>query len=198
MKSATLLFCLLFASAAHAFAPNALRDRIAHDTIIQGHPCAKGEAWFYPDGSLNQCTLARPAEVGDIRVPSRSLIELWPDGAAQYVTFRHPTVIAGYHVRGGSRLGFARGATAAFYRNGNLRSIFLIANQTIQGVPCRGGSWNTFTDPLGGGNLVEFYEDGKLASCKLTRDYSGFRSGERLVLPHLNTAAEFAGRASSR
>jgi hypothetical protein len=198
MKSAALLLCLLFATAAQASAPNALRNRIPHDTVIQGHPCAKGEAWFYPDGSLNQCTLARPATVGDVRVPRRSLIELWPDGAAQHVTFRHPTVVAGYHVRGSSRIGISRGITATFYRNGNLRSIYLTADQMIQGVPCHGGSWNTFTDPTGAGNLVEFYEDGKLASCKLSHDYIGFRLGERLVLPHLDTAAEYAGSSSSR
>ena len=192
MKSLALLSCVVFllsVDVCSASEPNALHDKILHDTTIQGFVCARGEAWFYPDGALNQCTLARPSAVGDLRVPRGAVVEFWPNGTAHYLMVPRATVLAGYHVRGGSHLGLSRGATTTFYRTGELRSIYLVSSQRIQGVPCRGGGWNTFSDPLGGENDVEFYRDGKLRSCRLTRDYLAFRSGQRVVLPHLAATA---------
>lgn len=193
MKS-VLLICLFFSlctGVCTASEPNALRYQIPHDTTIQGYPCSRGEAWFYPDGSLNQCTLSRPAAIGsDLRVPRGAVIELWPSGAAHYLMLQHPGVLAGYRVRGSTRHGLSRGATTSFYRTGELRSFYLVSTQTIQGIPCRGGAWDTLTDPTGGENMVEFYRDGKLESCKLSRDFSGFRAGQRIVLPRLTIAAD--------
>jgi hypothetical protein len=191
MKQALLLFCLFIVSSINictAAEPNAVRDKFARDTTVQGHPCARGEAWFYPDGALDQCKLSRPTNLGDLRIPRGSIIELWPGGAAHYVTLSRQTVLAGYNVRGASHLGL-RGTTTSFYRNGELRSIYLVKNQTVQGVPCRGGSWNTFTDPSGNANLVQFYPDGKLESCKLARTYGGLRAGQRVALPELISAS---------
>jgi hypothetical protein len=194
MKQALLLFCLFSffsISVCTAAEPNAVRDKFVHDTTVQGHPCARGEAWFYPNGALNQCQLSRPAILGDLRIPRGSIIELWPSGAAHHITLSRQTVVAGYTVRGASHLGF-RGATTSFYRNGELRSIYLVKNQTVQGVPCRGGSWNTFTDPYGDATLVEFYPDGKFESCKLARNYGGLKAGQRLELPFITTATAAA------
>jgi hypothetical protein len=187
MKQAMLLFCLFFFPSINictAAEPNAVRDKFVHDTTVQGRPCARGDAWFYPNGALNQCELSRPTSLGDLRIPRGSVIELWPTGTAHYVTLSRQTVLAGYRVRGASRLGL-RGTTTTFYRNGELHSIYLVKNQTIQGVPCRGGSWNTFTDPSGNATLVEFYPDGKLESCKLARNYGEFKAGQRVVLPSI-------------
>jgi hypothetical protein len=195
MKNALFLFCLLFAlrvSVCGASEPNALRNKMTHDTIVQGYACGRGDAWFYPDGSLNECRLARPTSLGDLRIPRGSIIDLWPDGAAHYLMLPRPTVLAGYRVRGGNRRGLSRGATTGFYHSGELRSIYLVGNQLIQGVPCRGGSWNTLTDPAGAQNVVEFYNDGSLESCKLARDFSGFRSGERISLPHLTGSPDIS------
>ena len=188
MKNGRLLVCLLFAlrvGVCGASEPNALHNKITHDTTVQGYACARGDAWFYPDGSLNECRLAQPTAVGDLRIPRGSIIDVWPDGAARYLMLPRATLLAGYRVRGGNRMGISRGAITAFYRSGELRSIYLVRNQAIQGVPCRGGFWNTLNDPIGAENVVEFYNDGKLESCRLARDFSGFRSGERIVLPHL-------------
>jgi hypothetical protein len=190
MKQA-LLFCLFFVSSISictAAEPNAVRDKFLRETTVQGHPCARGDAWFYPNGALNQCRISRPINLGDLRIPRGSVIELWPSGAAHYVTLSRQTVLAGYRVRGASHLGL-RGSTTTFYRNGELHSIYLVKDQTIQGVPCRGGSWNTFTDPSGNANLVDFTPDGKLQSCKLTRNYGGLKAGQRLALPSITTAA---------
>ncbi|HEX4308461.1 MAG TPA: hypothetical protein VHZ25_00470 [Acidobacteriaceae bacterium] len=188
MKKVLLFFCLLFVlrvSVCTAAEPNALRNTISRDTAVQGYACARGDAWFYPDGSLNECRLAQPTALGDLRIPRGSIIDLWPDGAAHYLMLPHPTLLAGYRVRGGNRMALSRGAATAFYRGGELRTISLAHNQVIQGVPCRGGAWNTLTDPTGSQNVVEFYSDGKLESCKLAHDFSGFRTGERIVLPRL-------------
>lgn len=190
-----LLLCLLLAaavSAASASEPNAVRDKVLHNTTIQGFPCARGAAWFYPDGSLNQCTLAQPAALGDLRVPRGSVVELWPNGEAHYLTLPRATVLAGYRVRGADRLSLSRGATTAFYRTGELHSLYLTGNQAVHGIPCHGGAWNTFTDPAGNQNVVEFYPDGSLESCQLSRDFSGFRTGQRIVLPHPASPADSA------
>ena len=75
MKSAPLsafLICVFLAAASLASEPNALRSKVLHDTVIQGYPCARGYAWFYPDGSLNECTVARPVTFGAVRVPRGS------------------------------------------------------------------------------------------------------------------------------
>ena len=196
MKYALLLCApfLLSATISAASEPNALHNRILHDTTIQGYPCAKGDAWFYPDGSLNQCTLSRSAALGDLPVPRGSVVEFWPNGAAHYLMLQRPADLAGYKIRGATRVGLSRGATTSFYRTGELRSFFLVSSESVQGVPCRGGAWDTFTDPQGGENLVELYRDGRLESCKLTHEYDGFRAGERIVLPHLTVVSDNKSR----
>ena len=186
------LFLAASVSVVSASEPNAVRTRLLHETAIQGHSCDRGDAWFYPDGSLNQCTLARPSTFGDLRVPRGSVIELWPEGATHRLTLSREAVFAGYRLRGGHGFGRARASTADFYRNGEPRSFSLVRDQLVQGVPCRGGSWNTLTDPTGTGNLVVLYDDGKLQSCKLTRDYGGLRAGQRIALPRLTPASETA------
>ncbi|MFP5228231.1 MAG: hypothetical protein ACLGXA_11450 [Acidobacteriota bacterium] len=192
MKRLIGLLCLLLVtgvSLCRASEPNAIRNKVARNTTIQGYPCARGAAWFYPDGALDQCTLSRAAAVGDLRVPRGSVIELWADGGVRYVMLPRAMALAGFRVRGGSQHALSRGVTTAFYRNGELHSFYLVRNQVIAGVPCRGGAWNTFTDPLGGENLVELYPNGKLESCALSRDFGGFRSGERIHIPQLNFSA---------
>jgi hypothetical protein len=187
MKTAllsALVFFTVFESVSTASEPNALRTRIPRDTLIQGVPCAKGDAWFYPDGSLDQCTLSRTSILGDLQVPRRSVIELWPTGATRNLTLPHSAVISGYHIRGGALLrGSSQDDVAAFYPSGRLRSIVLAGDQTIQGVPCGPGASTLFSDSIDGGNHVDFYEDGKLQSCNLTRDFGGQKTGQRLMLP---------------
>lgn len=187
LLSPVLFFCVGFASASE---PNALRNRITHDTTIQGYPCARGEIWFYPDGSLNQCRLSQSTSLGDLRVPVGSIVEFWPNGLPHYLMMPRSTRFAGYSVRGGTRWGLSRGATTSFYRTGELQSFYLLSNGDVQGVPCQGGAWNTFTDPDGGGSVVDFYRDGKIESCRLSRDYAGFHAGQRILMPHLTLASE--------
>jgi hypothetical protein len=203
MRRPFLLLCLLFVATVSVCAgsePNAIPTKLAHDTTLQGFSCARGPAWFYPDGALNQCTLSKSAEIGDLRIPRGSIVELWPDGGARYVMLPHAVVLAGYRLRGGTRLALAHGATTAFYQTGALHSFYLNGNQSIQGVPCSGGAWNTFSDPTGSENRVDLYQDGKLESCRLSRGMLGFRGGQRIVMPRITvtTAAVDLGRSGAQ
>lgn len=188
MKNARLLLlCLFFTvlavSICAAAEPNAIRNKLARNTPVQGIPCAKGDAWFYPDGSLDQCTISSLTTIGGFSIPRGAVVELWPTGTAHFVTLPHNAVLAGYHVLGREFLGSSAGMAIAFYPSGKLRSIYLVSNQTIQGVPCRGGNkWDLFTDPGNDSDHVEFYEDGQLRSCQLASDHAGSRGGQRLYL----------------
>jgi len=179
-----ILFVVLISAVFSATAqqPQLTREKLATDTVIQTYPCAKEYAWFYQDGALNRCTVSRDTRFGQAQIPTGSIIELWPNGTTRYVMLAHNAVVLGYNVMGGSFLGPSEGSVLTFYPSGKLRSVYLVDDQTIQGVPCRGDQWGILTDPIDGGNQVEFYEDGKLRSCKLTRDYAGQQSGHRLTL----------------
>ncbi|MGB9028624.1 MAG: hypothetical protein WCC27_00780 [Acidobacteriaceae bacterium] len=186
MKNAHPVVCLAFVvlvSVCAASEPNAIRNKLAHNTTVQGIPCAKGDAWFYPDGSLNQCTLSQPATLGDFQVPRGVVVELWPSGAARHLTLPHDGPFAGYRVRGGAlRRGSSQDDATTFYLSGKLRSIVLAGDQTIQGVPCEASPSILPSDSIDGGHRVDFYEDGKLQSCILARDGGGQKTGQRLVL----------------
>jgi hypothetical protein len=182
-----LVLCTVFESLSAASEPNAVRAKIPHATIIQGYPCARGNVWFYPDGSLNQCAISRATSFGEAQIPRRSVIELWPNGATRYLTLSHNTILSGYRALGGSallRIGSFQPSINAFYPSGKLRTLYLVDDQIIQGIPCRGGATSLSYTSLQGGNQVDFYEDGQLRSCKLTHDYAGQRSGQRLLLPY--------------
>lgn len=194
MKTALLPVCLVLAvvaSVCGASEPNAIRNKLESDKTIQGIPCARGTAWFYPDGALNECTLSRAVTLGGVEVPRRSVLELWPNGAAHYLTISRRAVVGGYRVMGGTGANSSSAVVTTFYSNGKLRSVYLAADRTIEGVPCRGGSaWNLLVDPANDTNYVEFFDDGKLKSCRLARDYEGHRSGDRLLLPLVSTSSD--------
>lgn len=184
MKDAVVvvLICISMAAWGAAGPSQVTRKSLPGDTVIQNYPCAKGYAWFYGDGALNRCTLSRDATFGEAKILRGSIIELWPDGTTHYAMLAHDAVVAGYEVMGGSLLGPGEGAMTGFYPSGKLRTIYLVSDQTIQGVPCRGGEWGIFTDFMNGGNFVEFYEDGRLQSCKLVRDFGDRKRGQRIRL----------------
>jgi hypothetical protein len=165
-----------------AATPNAYRKTLAQPTVIQGYPCAKGYAWFYPGDALKSCFLAQDASFGEAKVPAGSYITLLVNGRPRFVQLVQDAPVDGYAGRGGSFLGPSEGPITALYPSGKLRSIYLVGDQAVQGVPCRGGEWGFFTDHINGGNVVEFNQDGKLHACRLTRDFNGVRSGYRITL----------------
>jgi len=178
-----LLACGLPCLAGNGTQPQVTRRTLASAQGIQGYPCAKGYAWFYADGRLNQCTVSRDAAFGEATVPEGSIIVLRPDGKPHHVFLSRDADIAGYRAMGGGLLGTAEGPVTAFYPSGKPKSIYLVGNQIVQGVPCRGGQWGIVTDPIGGGNAIVLYENGKLHGCKLTKDFDGVRRGQRIVRP---------------
>ena len=177
-------FLLTLTLSGQTYKPSDLtRRKLDQDTLIQGYPCRHSYAWFYPNGQLNRCFVSRDTSFGEAQIPSGSVVELWPEGATKYVMLAHDAVVAGYYVSGGSFLGPAEGAITSFYRSGKLHTAYLVHDQTIQGVPCRGSQWGIFTDPVHGGDSIVLYPDGRLRACKITRDFGGQKRGYRLVLP---------------
>jgi hypothetical protein len=65
----------------------------------------------------------------------------------------------------------------AFYPSGKLKQCYLAGDQMVQGVPCMSGGF--FGDGRGGG--AQFHENGKLKSCKLTKDFGAWHKGDRFV-----------------
>lgn len=177
-NSSAILLALFFTTPPWATSqPQSVRKTLDQPTELQGYPCAKGYAWFFADGALHRCTVAREMPFGEAAIPSGSLIALTRAGKPDFVQLSHDTVIAGSKCGGGGWLGVAEGPTASFFPSGKLKQCFLASDQVVQGVPCGNGGF--FGDGMGGG--AKFREDGKLKSCKLTRDFGKWRAGERFV-----------------
>jgi hypothetical protein len=171
------LLCGLFGTGWAQSKPQTYRKTLDRAAEIQGYSCAKGYVWFFMDGRLSQCTVAKDTAVGESLVPEWSIVSLGADGKPAFVFLRQDAWIAGVKCKGGSWLGPGEGASTAFYPSGQLKECFLAGDQTVQGVPCTNGG--IFGDGLGSGAL--FYEGGKLKSCKLAKEYGGQRKGERFV-----------------
>jgi hypothetical protein len=174
-----LVLCGLFAQVwAHA-QTHSTRKSLDRETEIQGFPCAKGFVWFFADGRLYRCTVAREVSFGEASIPAGSIIALTPDGKPKFVQMSRTTAIRGYRCQGGSLLGPGEGSVVAFYPNGKLNELFLAEDQTVDGVPCAHGGLVTTT--LKGDPSVRFSEDGRLASCRLSREFEGQKKGDRYV-----------------
>jgi hypothetical protein len=156
------------------------RKMLDKPTEIQGYPCAKDYAWFFSSGRLNRCTVSREIVFGEALIPARSIIELGEDGTPNYAMMNHDATILGVHCSGGNRLlGPAEGAMTSFYPTGKFWACFPTDDQVVQGVPCaKGGFW---VATFGHEWPTEFYESGKLKSCKLSTDYGSQKRGDRFI-----------------
>ncbi len=180
-----ITFALLI-SAMSLSAQSATRPALTHKTLdqpteLQGYPCARGDAWFFQDGRLNRCTVTREVAFGEARIPAGTYIALHPDGTPDLIQLPHNSPILGLNCMGGSWLGPSEGAMVAFYPNGKLKQCFLVADQTVQGVPCAA---NAFSFPFATPNPgALFDESGKLRACKLAKDFGAQRKGDRFAPP---------------
>ena len=156
------------------------RKKLHQNTVIQGYPCAKGYTWFYADGKLDNCWVSQETQYGEALIPRGSLLYLKPDGRLYFVMLAHDSEVAGVKCSGGNwLLGPAEGAMTSFYPSGKLWACSLAVDQVVQGVPCRHddgpfgilyGLWIKHRDyDLG----IEFYRNGKLKSCQLSKDFGG-------------------------
>ena len=158
----------------------AQRKTLDQPREINGIACAKGYAWFYPDGRLQRCTTSREIAVGVAQVQRGSIVVLLADGRPDYVMMRHDAAIGEVECRGGNwMLGPSEGAMVALYPSGRLKQCWLAKDQVVQGVPCMNGGMLGDGATREGG--VKFRESGKLESCTLAKDFGGKRKGELLV-----------------
>jgi hypothetical protein len=177
MKTLLSLSVLIGASLLSAAAPlETQRKHLDQPTVLQGYPCARGYAWFFPDGRLNRCTVSREIDFGEARLPEGSIIELLPNGCLRYVMMKHDTVISNVRCSGGGPLGPAEGSITLLYPSGRLKLCYLVGDQVVQGVPCAsGGFWKA---TVGHDQAVEFYENGRLKSCRLSQDFANQKRGD--------------------
>jgi hypothetical protein len=171
------IFCSTVLCAGCAAAqPQPARKSLDKPTTIQGYPCARGIAWFFPGGQLEKCTVTRDVPFGEITVPAGSYITLTEDGKPNFVQMPHDAPVLGMQCQGGGWLGTGEASVVAFYPSGKLKVCYLARDQLVQGVPCdHGGFFATLSGPDPG---VLFYESGKLRQCRLTADYGGHHKGE--------------------
>jgi hypothetical protein len=152
------------------------RKTLEQPAEIQGYQCARGYAWFYADGKPASCTLARDTDYGVARAPAGSWITIDAQGKPKILQLVRDTQILGYKCRGGNwLLGPSEGATTAFYPSGKLEECWLAENQVVQGVPCAASGMFT------GDSSVQFYENGRLQACKLSKDFGSLKKGQRFV-----------------
>jgi hypothetical protein len=171
-----VLLCGLVGAGLAANEAQLQRKTLAQSIEIHGYQCAKGNAWFYTDGKLKECAVARDTDFGVARAPAGSWINLTRDGKPDFLFLVRDTNILGYSCRGGNRLlGPTEGATTGFYPSGKLKYCWLTADREVQGVPCAGSSM------FSGKSEVDFHEDGRLKGCKLAKDYGSLKAGERFA-----------------
>jgi hypothetical protein len=169
----------IFAAAQDKPQPNTFK-RLAAPAAKQGYECSKGAAWFYPNGALRTCEVARDTSFGEATVPAGSYIYLLDNGTPSYVFLSRNTTIHGHVCRGVSH-----DLITSFYPGGQLKACWLAAEEEIQGVPC---ARTSFMSKMFGGNSVAafFYDNGRLKSCRISRDVEiqgeKFKAGDHVFL----------------
>jgi hypothetical protein len=155
-------------------------------TSMQGYSCAAGYAWMFPDGKLASCTLSRESKFGEITVPEKSMIYLSGDGDPRFVFLAHTATIHGYACRGGGQ-----DFSTALYPSGALKTCWLATDTLVDGIPCMQAGF--FADVFGGGVETQFFENGKLKTCKLSHEVElaghTFKKGDHVRLDPTGTAS---------
>jgi len=129
---------------------------------VQGVPC-RGYFELDAAGRLTSAILDREHAFGPVVLPAATQFYLREDGTVKDVHLGRDAVLDGH-----ACLGRGPGEwMAGFHPNGRLAYCFLVADETIDGVPCRRGSfWGEVTGGVG----VSFHDNGRLATCRLTAD----------------------------
>jgi hypothetical protein len=108
--------------------------RLKQDTEIQGTPCAKGYAWLYADGKLENCAVSKEVAFGEAKLPVGSILALEWTGAPKYAMMQHDSEVAGVKCSGGNwLLGPSEGAMVVLYPSGKLEQCWLAGDQVVQG-----------------------------------------------------------------
>ena len=186
MKRLGRLVAVLVVAAGYAVTQTAVaapadstRKKLHQNTVIQGYPCAKGYAWFYADGKLDNCWVSQETQYGEALIPRGSLIYLKPDGTLWQANLAHSTRIHDVLCDGGGFLGPVEGSGTDFFPSGKLWQCYLAGDQVVQGVPCRhnesilGVAYSIYIKHQDIDIGIEFYQSGKLKSCLLSEDFGG-------------------------
>jgi hypothetical protein len=162
-----------------AVRPETTSEELDAPREIQGVPC-KGYAALGADGTLLGCILARDHAFGAVTLPANTQIRSFhPNSVPKDM---HPG--ANVSIDGHICIGTGPGNwMAGLHPNGRLAYCFLAQDETINGVPCRHGSfWGEVT----GGVIVRFHDNGSLASCRLAADVTiggqQLKKGQRVNL----------------
>ena len=167
------------------------RENLDAPREVQGVPCS-GYVQLAPDGHLTSCILSREHAFGTVVLPANTQFYLRQDGSPKDVHLGKDTVLDGHRCLGRGPGEWMTG----FHPNGRLQYCFLAADETIDGVPCRHGSfWGEIT----GGVIVRFHDNGRLAACRLTADVTlagqTFKKGKRITLDADGNLAPATARA---
>jgi hypothetical protein len=165
--------------------PGPVREQIRAPRDVQGVPCSR-YVELDADGRLQSSILEREHAFGTVLLPANTEFALREDGTVKDVALGRDTVYDGHACLGRGPGEWMTG----FHPNGRLAYCFFVADETIDGVPCRHASfWGEIT----GGVIVYFHDNGRLKTCRLAADatISGrtFATGTRIALDPEGKAA---------
>ena len=186
-----MITALAFASPAHAQEPPLTKIQLRSVTVIDGVACAptgRASAWTFPSGTLESCPLAHDTIVGGHHIDAGTWLYFNENRLLLGAWFEQDTRLAGHVCKG---TGY-KGWSVRFHPSGSLQSCFLAGEETIQGVPCRKGS---FWGELTGGVQVSFHDNGALESCSVARDS---RIGTAVIHKRERVWLDLAGVVTSR
>jgi hypothetical protein len=176
-----------------------VRRTLREPETIDGVRC-QDYAWVREGGGLDGCFLAGDQTIDGRPLPAGTRVALDREGHLDWVFLPATTEIAGHRCRGGGH-DFMTG----FHPGGALRLCWLAEDEEIQGIPCSkvtgiGEMWRgLFSRGRHGG--VYFHPDGKLASCRLSRDVtlgdSRYEAGSRVEIDGEGRATAGTAKAPS-
>lgn len=147
-------------------------------TTLNGLQC-QGKVSYHNNGKVEVCSLAKAQVVSNLELPGQTVVCFNEDETVRFFFLHEPALLNGHLCKGKGHEWMQ-----TIYPNGKPKLLWLEKDETIQGIPCKAASFTG--DVFGGSAGVHFYEDGKLAQCKLSTDftYQGkkFRRGKKLRL----------------
>jgi hypothetical protein len=159
--------------------PDVTNEKLDAPREIEGVPCI-GWASITAEGRLAGCVLSREHSFGSVTLPSNTQIRRFHPGMTpKDVHLGRDTVLDGHACLGRGPGEWMTG----FHPDGRLEYCFLVADETIDGIPCRSGSfWGEIT----GGVIVKLHDNGRLAACRLAADVTiagkTYAKGARIAL----------------
>jgi hypothetical protein len=152
------------------------RKLTAAETVdgVSCAPTGRTSAGIFASGRLHACPVARDTTIEGQRFPAGTWIYLTEDRSLWRAWLIRDTDLSRVRCKG---TGF-QGWSVEFHPGGMLAMCYLAGEQTLDGVPCREGSfWGEVT----GGVKVHFHPNGRLRTCQLARAHTqgGVKYGRR-------------------